>query len=470
MRSAFSLLATIFFFQNTLTSQSAPFQLIYGNEDSQEVAIGSIQVADGSIYMVGNIQSDTTTGQDVLLVKVSPMGEVIWSKTYDNGQSEFAQDFILKNGQFIIAGESNSIGVFDKNAFILKVDTDGNLLAFSLFGEPSLGEQFQSIAATETGYIACGYISSTTGIGNDVYVRYFGAGLVDSWEKVLGVPVNDIGMSVAQLPNGNYVLCGDRLVDSVTYNAFVMILDHRGEVLHETVIASPHNGGSKNLIVSSSGDILVVGEMATPTSMAFDIFLAKISPQGELLWVNYVPSTDASDAGFGLCEVNPGSLVITGYSYNEAAANTDIVAISVDSLGLEVDRKYFGGPGLDIAYDVKPSLSGGLLIAGKTSFTSHQDAILIHDFLALATGTNASAPQIEKLDISPNPAPAGAALHLPNAWLGGEWQLVDVVGKKMAQGVVNQPLVVGELPAGTYFLWVKKAGKAGVGKLVVSRF
>lgn len=458
-------LALLFVLQ--LAAQSMPFELVYGADGSQEVGTAALQMPDGHVYMLGNIQSDTTTGQDVLLVKVSPTGAVVWAKSYDNGQSEFAYDFIQEDDKFIIAGESNVVNGFDKNAFVLKVDFDGNSLGFNVLGEPTKSEQFQSIAQTDLGYIACGFITSDTGVGNDIFLYHFGDLLFDSWDRVLGVPVNDIGMAVAQLPNGNYAICGDRRVDSVTYNAFVMVLNNRGDILHETVIQSPFNGGSKNLTITDDGHILVVGEMATSTSPAFDVFWTKLTPQAEVLWTTYVPSTDASDAGFDLCQVNSGSFVITGYSFNETAANTDIVAISVDSLGEEVERKYFGGPGLDIAYDVKPSLSGGLLITGKTAKPSHNDAILIHDFLSLATGTETIVPPVEELSVYPNPMRQTAVLNLPETWHGGTWQLVDNSGKLVLQGIVSQSLTLDGLPSGVYFLSVNKAGKKGVGRLVV---
>jgi len=450
-----------------LVAQTEPFQLIYGSEQGFEVGIGSLQVPDGSIYMLANVQSDTTTGEDVLLVKVGIDGEVIWSKSYDGGESEFAQDFILKNDRLIIAGESNEIGGLNKDGFILQVDLDGNQLSFSTYGTGSLNEQFQSIAATEDGYIACGFASSTIGVGNDIFIKKFGATPLESWSKTLGEPVNDISMSIAQLPDGHYAVCGDRLVAPMAYNPIVLILDSKGNLLHTVVIDSPYNGGSKNLTVTASGDILVVGEVATPTSSNFDVYVAKVSAEGELLWGKYVPSTDASDAGFGICEVNPGSILVTGYSYNEAAGNTDIVAISLDSLGNEVDRKYFGGPGLDIAYDIQPSATGGILVTGKTSLPTHVDAILIHDFLTLAT--NAVEPQnpVEQFTISPNPASAGAQLQLPEKWLNAAWTLTDEMGRDIAQGIVNQSIGTSYFPAGTYFLSVKKAGRTGVAKLVL---
>ena len=274
-------------------------------------------------------------------------------------------------------------------------------------------------------------------------------------------------MSIAQLPDGHFAVCGDRRVGPMAYNPIVLILDNKGNLLHTVVIDSPYNGGSKNLTVTANGDILVVGEVATPTSSNFDVYVAKVSTEGELLWGKYVPSTNASDAGFGICEVNPGSTVVTGYSYHEAAGNTDIVAISLDSLGTEVDRKYFGGPGLDIAYDIQPSAAGGILVTGKTSLPTHVDAILIHDFLTLAT--NAVEPQtpVEQLTISPNPALPGMQIRLPENWLGSAWTLTDEMGKITAQGIVNQAIETDGLPSGTYFLWVKKDGKTGVAKMIL---
>ena len=135
-----SITLAALFFTFFLAAQTAPFQLVFGSPRGFEVGIGSLQVSDGSIYLLANVQSDTTTGEDVLLVKVSPAGEAIWSRSYDGGESEFAQDFILKNDRLIIAGESNEIGGLNKDGFILQVDLDGNLLEFSTYGTASLNE------------------------------------------------------------------------------------------------------------------------------------------------------------------------------------------------------------------------------------------------------------------------------------------------------------------------------------------
>ncbi|MCU0347550.1 MAG: hypothetical protein MUC59_11440, partial [Saprospiraceae bacterium] len=439
----------------------------YGEPDAQEVGIGSHQMPDGHIYMVGNVQSPTTVGYDVLLLKINPAGEVVWERSFDEGESEFAQDFIFKNGKFIIVGERNLTDGFNKNAFVLQVDTAGNKLEFNEYGSPVKTEMFQGVAATEQGFIVCGFITAENGTGNDVFVRHFADLLFESWETTFGSPLNDAGISVAQMPDGNFVLCGDRVQSSGIYNAFVAVLDVRGDVLHDTVIESPYNGGSKNLVTTTDGHVLVVGEMATPTSTSFDIFLTKLTPQAELLWTNYVPSTDASDAGFGLCQVNDGSFFITGYSFNEADANSDIVAISVDSEGGEVARKYFGGPSLDIGYDVVPSQSGGLLLTGKTTQAGQQDAILVHDFLPLATVVEHEKAMTEQLFIHPNPVVPGEALHLPQAWQNAEWKLVDVMGRVIACGVDGQQVVTFGLPCGAYFLSVNKHGKMAVGRFCV---
>jgi hypothetical protein len=451
-----------------VSSQPAAFQLIFGNGNSQETGVGVEQDAEGNIYLLGNTRSDTTNGQDVLLVKTDLFGAVIWQKSYDNGNSEFAQDFVLRNGKLVIVGESSSFGAeFDKNAFVLQTDLDGNKLEFSTYGSPLKTEMFQSVAATSKGFVTCGFVTSEIGVGNDILVHHFGDLPLESWERVFGMPENDIAISIAQMPNGNIALCGDRQKDAGDYNAFVAVLDPRGILLYETQLESPYNGGSKNLTISHDGHILVVGEMATPTSAAFDIFLTKLTAEAQLLWTTYLPSSDASDAGFGICQVNEGSYLITGYSYNEAAANTDLVAISVDSLGAEVDRKYYGGPGLDIGYDVKPALGGGLLIAGRTSKPEHDDAILIYDHLNLATASQMVSPKAEQFDLFPTPVKSGGFIRFDPAWTGAAYALSTVFGSSAKSGTLEGGLHIGDLPPGMYLMEVEKAGKAGFARVVV---
>ncbi len=454
-----------------LICQTTPFELIYGADtSSNEVGVASIQMPGGEIFMLGNILSDTTNAYDVLLVKMDAAGQPLWAKSFDNGDSEFANHFIFQSGKFIIVGESNQIGGFDKNGFVLQVDEAGNELDFSLFGSPLKGEQYQNVVATDAGYLITGFATGETNADNDVLVRHETGLLLNSWERTYGSEINEVGMGAGQLANGNFIISGDKQVEDEKYNPFVLVLDANGDVLHETVLKSEFNGGCKNLLVSESGDTYVVGEMATPSSVAFDVYLAKVSPAAEVLWTKWIASSDGPDAGFDICQVNSGSFFITGFGYNEASESTDIAAISIDEEGNEIDRSWFGGDGLDLAYDVKPAQGGGFILTGKTYRGADVQAIVIHDFLEIATVGNEEKWEIEKLEIAPNPLAKSGVVCLPEGWESGVWRLVSGGGKIVRQGVVSNcqiEIPAANLPGGTYFLNLEKQGRQAVGKLVV---
>lgn len=461
-----AVLLTLFICQ-IANAQTTPFETVISSPGGQLNGVGSVQMPDGNIYMVGNIQTDTTNGTDILMVKMAEDGTVLWSKSYDEGQTEATYDFIYKNGEFIIVGETIQNSPFDRDGFILKLDEDGNQLDFEIAGSPSKNEQYYGISETPTGFVITGHISADVGSGNDVLIRHVGAGLLDSWEQVYGDTVNDIGIAVRRLPNGNFLVVGDRQVETQKYNPFAMLLDERGDLIYDKVIESEYNGGCKNMILVDEAHALVIGEMATPTSSSFDVFLAKVDSTAETLWLNYVPSTESPDAGFDICRVNSGSFFLTGYSWNEATSNSDIAVVSVDSEGNEIDRLYFGGTGLDIAYDVKPSINGGFIATGKTGNGSDQNALVIHDMLELATSVREVVPAAEEVWLSPNPAISGSTVRIVGDWDGADFQVVDAAGKVLSTGQVSGNQISIEPASGNYFVRITLGDRTGLGQLVV---
>ncbi|MGZ4851383.1 MAG: hypothetical protein ACXV2C_08400 [Candidatus Bathyarchaeia archaeon] len=132
--------------------------------------------AENTTFIAGSTASFGAGGTDVWLIKVSQHLNVFpglgsfyqysvdWRKTYGGAQDDLAKSVILSNdGNLILAGQTKSYGSGGFDSFLLKVDTDGNLLWNRTYGGAQDDGTNSVIQASDGGYILAGYISSNNG-------------------------------------------------------------------------------------------------------------------------------------------------------------------------------------------------------------------------------------------------------------------------------------------------------------------
>ncbi|HXH19163.1 MAG TPA: SBBP repeat-containing protein [Chitinophagales bacterium] len=114
----------------------------------------------------------------------------------------------------------------------------------------------------------------------------------------------------------------------------------------------------------------------------FDIFLAKYSGSGDLLWLKYAGSAQ-NDAGYGIAIDTSGYIYVTGYFTSVAAfgenaslmhlssnGNTDIFLAKYDADGNLIWAKSAGGVGEDKAFNLVIDQFNNISITGFFSYTS----------------------------------------------------------------------------------------------------
>ncbi len=89
---------------------------------------------------------------------------------------------------------------------------------------------------------------------------------------------------------------------------------------------------------------------------------------------------------------------------------------------------------------------------------------------AKTTGTNPT-PSLEGVTFFPNPAHGQLRMHIPNSWIGGEWHILDPLGRLNGHGPLGQALqdinLVG-LPHGPYILqWIHPDGGLLISRVLI---
>ncbi len=88
-------------------------------------ALNIKELGDGNYIVSGETKSFGNGNGDVLLLKISPFGDVVWSKIYGGKEEErYASCDVLENGGFIIASQTQSYGE-QGDIFVVKTDSLG---------------------------------------------------------------------------------------------------------------------------------------------------------------------------------------------------------------------------------------------------------------------------------------------------------------------------------------------------------
>lgn len=139
---------------------------------SQDFASSIIQTTDGGFVITGNTENCNIGDEYVYLIKLNYNGGHIWSKLY-GGPSYYNTGYSVKqtldNG-FVVVGITNSFGFGMQDVYILKTDSNGNLIWSKTYGGAS-NDLASSIQITNDGGFIFGGITNSLGAGGyDVYI------------------------------------------------------------------------------------------------------------------------------------------------------------------------------------------------------------------------------------------------------------------------------------------------------------
>lgn len=112
------------------------------------------------------------------------------------------------DGEFVITGKTDSFGAGNSDAWLLKVDQDGNHMWNRTFGGPALDYTTTIISTNDNGYVlACRTASFGEG-GKDMWlIKTNSAGELE-FDQTFGGPYADAAYVVVENGNEGYSLAG----------------------------------------------------------------------------------------------------------------------------------------------------------------------------------------------------------------------------------------------------------------------
>ncbi len=293
------------------------------------------QTEDQGLILVGSTNSLGSGGMDVYLVRMDDLGNVIWTKTYGGPRDEFGWDVRLTRDKgFIIAAQTDSFGAGEIDAYLIKVNSNGESEWSKTFGGEKTDRIFSVRQAQDGGFAAAGITYSFTSVSpqdRDGYVLKTDAFGNEEWSKTIGKDKYDVAHSIALTDDNGYILTGygESYSQSGARDVYLIKLDKAGMIQWIKSHGDRSDNRGLSGVQTRDGGYVSVGI----TDLNRDIYLVKTDGVGEKLWTKTFGDSNRVEFGYAVVEASDGGLLIVGHSENPADGIFRILLIKTNKDG-----------------------------------------------------------------------------------------------------------------------------------------
>jgi hypothetical protein len=320
------LLLLCLFSPLSVFAQWVNYQKMYGDTFYDSWGRGIAHCPDGNYVIVGTSWQPNGNGNEILVMKIEPDGDTIWTRTYGGSGFDAGINVTPKGSGFLIYGSTTSSS---GNTDFMSITLDAN--------------------------------------GDTVSSASYGGNQADDCVEGLGSGVT---------PEGNYIFAGQTMsYGAGIYDAYIIKTDYTGNVLWSRTYGGMYSEQNGNVIQTSDLGFAWFGTTTSFGSGSADMFLVKTDSVGNMLWSRCYGDT-FPELGYGILQASDGGYVLTGMIL-VSPTNYDIVVIKTDSLGNVIWNRQFHNVWNEWGKGVLEISSGGYLVYGITMNGGNQDMLIM---------------------------------------------------------------------------------------------
>jgi hypothetical protein len=355
--------------------------------------------------MDGDLLNKSNISYDFWLIKYNFNGEQEWQKVYGGSSDDRGYDIILSNdNNMVIFGSSKSAdGDVSSNAgsndfWIAKISNSGAIIWEKSLGYNGSDNGYSVIQTIDNGYLLLGVLDVTAsdGEGNNRISSYRHAGgdywavKLDSngileWSRYFGGNFTDTSYAACQTQGGDYIIIGSSDSNDIdisnnkgTYDFWIIKISSEGNLIWEKSYGGSEIDEALDITPTTDGNFIVCGNTrsnnidVSSNNGAADIWILKITPNGEILWEKTYGG-NSFEAAKSVHQTTDNGFIIAG---NSRSDNNDLTKnngqndgwiFKINQDGILQWQTSIGGSNIDLLMDSTQLQDGSIVAVGNTS-------------------------------------------------------------------------------------------------------
>lgn len=227
----------------------------------------------------------------VLFISSYGMSQAIqFKKSYGNNGFDHGRGILQQHdSSYLVTGSSSSYLGHSTDAFIMHIDSMGNLLNTNFYGgdESDWGEKI--VLGADSSIAVAGYTNSFGEGGYDFYLLNTTQSKSANYEKTYGGTGWDFAYDLIPLADSGYILAGETSsFDAIGSDGYLVRVDKFGDTVW-TYQFGPGNGNDafKAIQKISDTEFFLCGYSQHADSSHEDGYIARMNIDGTVVWDNY---------------------------------------------------------------------------------------------------------------------------------------------------------------------------------------
>lgn len=310
----------------------------YG-EDGSDDARCIRQTPDGGYIIAGNTQPIGIMGSYIWLIKTNSLGDTLWTQKWGEtpmphiNTSRCVQ--LTSDGGYIISGHLQFSGSNNEDACLIKTDAEGNTEWMNSYGGTGYEIGYWTWQTSDGGFIVVGYTTSFGNGNEDIYLVKTDASGTVEWTNTYGGTGTDFGYSIQQTSDNGYIIAG--FTDSFGaggYDVYIVKTDAVGDTVWTKTFGGANYDKGYSIQAISDGTYIVSGTTRSFGDPAGDIYLLKLDSSGNVIWSGTYGSAN-DDRGWSVQQTGDGNYVVSGYTGSTGSADVYLLKIAGEGTGIE---------------------------------------------------------------------------------------------------------------------------------------
>lgn len=268
-------------------------------------------------------------------------------------------------GSIVYTGLSKSMGDTMGDMYLTKVNAAGAVYWKRSYSRAKEDGGNSVILTSDGGYLITGHTALSSNEECDGYIVKTDAEGIKQWHLLVGTDYDDVCNDAIELEDGSFLITG-RVEDESThtFNVLLARLSAQGELLWLKALSLTLPSIGFKIKRSADGDVLIAGHSNLPGQSGTQMLILKCSTDGTVRWHHNL-ETNLSNRAFGVVATPDGGCIVAGGA-NEMNEQSNMAVFQLDASGTIIaSNTQLALPGSGALYDIIRTSSGKIAVAGS---------------------------------------------------------------------------------------------------------